>query len=30
MSIVVENIIIFAIAITFFGYLVSRLYFEDD
>jgi hypothetical protein len=30
MSIVVEHIIIFAVAIAFFGYLVAKLYFEDD
>jgi hypothetical protein len=30
MSIVVEHIIIFAFAIAFFGYLVAKLYFEDD
>ena len=30
MSIVVEHIIILAIAITFFGYLIAKLYFDDE
>lgn len=30
MSIVVEHIIILAIAIAFFGYLIAKLYFDDE